>query len=84
MENQMLSNPIYVDVDKHLEGVDYPARGEELASAARSNDAPDALVESLRDLGDQELSGLGEVKAALVRQVIRRQWARLRLLRPPE
>lgn len=80
----MSSNPIRVDVHKHLEGINYPARGEELASAARSNNAPDALVEALRDLGYQKLSGPGEVKAALVRQVSRRERAGLRLLRPPE
>jgi hypothetical protein len=80
----MSSNPVHVDAHRHLEGVNYPARGEELASVARSNDAPDALVEALRNLGDQKLSGPGEVKAALVRQVIRRERAELRLLRPPE
>ena len=80
----MSSNPVHADVHKHLEGVDYPAGAKELASAARSNDDPDALVEALRDLGEQELSGPGEVKAALVRQVIRRDRAELRLLRPPE
>ena len=56
-------NPI--EVQKHLKGADYPASGEELASVAESNNAPDELVEELRSLGDTELSGPDKVMAAL-------------------
>ncbi len=56
-----------VDVQKHLKGADYPASGEDLASTARGNDAPDDLVEKLRNLGDEEYSGPDQVMAALKR-----------------
>ncbi len=58
-------NPI--DVQKHLKGVSYPASGEDLASAARSNDAPGELVDKLRSFGDEEFSGPDDVQAALKR-----------------
>ena len=77
-------NPLAVDLHKYLERADYPANGEELASNARSNDPPEALTEALRDLGNEEFSGPGEVSAALLRQVARRERAKLRCLRRPE
>ena len=39
------------DEQKHLKGADYPASGEELASLAERNNAPDELVEQLRRHG---------------------------------
>ena len=56
-----------VEVQKHLKGADYPASGEELASVAERNDAPEELVEKLRSLGDERFSGPPEVMAALKR-----------------
>jgi hypothetical protein len=56
-----------VEVQKHLKGADYPASGEELASTAKGNDAPNDLVEKLRSLGDEEFSGPDKVMAALKR-----------------
>jgi len=58
-------NPI--DVQKHLKGADYPASGEQLASTAESNDAPNDLVEKLRGFGSEEFSGPDKVMAALKR-----------------
>lgn len=58
-------NPI--DVQKYLKSVSYPASGEDLASAARSNDAPGELVDKLRSFGDEEFSGPDDVQAALKR-----------------
>ena len=56
-----------VDVQKHLKGVNYPANGDELASTAESNDAPNDLVEKLRSLGEEDFSGPDKVMAALKR-----------------
>jgi len=58
-------NPI--EVQKHLKGADYPASGEELASAAEQNNAPKELVEKLRSFGDERFSGPDKVMAALKR-----------------
>ncbi len=81
IENLMAFNPVDADVRNYLDGAGYPASGGELASVAQDNDAPDALVEELRNLGDETFSGLGEVRAAHVAQVGRRE--RTRLLRRP-
>jgi hypothetical protein len=57
-----------VDVDdtaQYLEGVDYPASKEDLASAAEGNGAPEELVERLRTLGRPTFSGPDEVVAEL-------------------
>ena len=53
------------DTTKYLEGVDYPASKEDLASAAESNGAPEKLVERLRTLGRPTFSDPGEVVAEL-------------------
>ncbi len=43
------------DAPRYLEGVEYPANKEELASAAEENGAPDELVERIRDPGQADL-----------------------------
>jgi hypothetical protein len=53
------------EAKKYLEGVDYPANKEDLASAAEDNGAPDELVERLRTLGRPTFSGPDEVVAEL-------------------
>jgi hypothetical protein len=58
-------NPI--DVQRHLGGVDYPARADELVSKAESNVAPQDVVEALRDLGNREFDGPDDVMEALGR-----------------
>lgn len=78
----MAFDPIDKDLPSHLDGATFPARGEELASVAQSNGAPDTLVEELRDLGDETFSGPDEIRAALIRQLARRE--RARLLRRPD
>jgi hypothetical protein len=57
-----------VEVQKHLKGTSYPASPDELASAAESNGAPGDLVEKLRSLNEEELSGPDQVMAALRRE----------------
>ena len=53
------------DAPQYLEGVDYPASKEDLASAAEGNGAPEELVEMLRTLGRPSFSGPEEVVAEL-------------------
>ena len=50
---------------RYLEGVDYPASKEDLASAAEDNGAPEELLERLRTLGRPSFSGPDEVLAEL-------------------
>ena len=53
------------EATQYLEGVDYPASKEDLASAAEDNGAPDELVERIRTLGRPGFSGPEEVVAEL-------------------
>ncbi len=53
------------DARQYLEGVDYPASKEDLASAAEGKGAPEELVARLRTLGRPDFSGPDEVVAEL-------------------
>ena len=53
------------DVHKYLEGVNFPASKEEVAAAAESNGAPQALVEQIRALGPEQFTSPDEVVSAL-------------------
>ena len=53
------------EATQYLEGVDYPASKEDLASAAEDNGAPEELVERLRTLGRPSFAGPDEVVAEL-------------------
>jgi len=54
-----------VEVQKHLKGVDYPAKGEELAATAQQQDAPEEVVEALRDHSDESFDGPNAVMEAV-------------------
>jgi hypothetical protein len=53
------------DAQQYLEGADYPASKEEVASAAESNGAPEELVERIRALSTPEFSSADEVVTEL-------------------
>jgi hypothetical protein len=53
------------DVQQYLEGADYPASKEEVASTAESNDAPGELVERIRALSTPKFSSAEEVVSEL-------------------
>jgi Protein of unknown function (DUF2795) len=53
------------EVNRYLEGVDYPASKEDLASVAEDNGAPEELLERLRTLGRPSFSDQDEVVAEL-------------------
>ena len=56
-------NPI--EVQKALRGADYPASKEELVQTAERNDAPQEIVEELRELEQNEFDGPDKVQEAL-------------------
>ena len=62
------------DMRRYLEGADYPASPQELASAAQSNDAPQDLVSRLRGLSNAEFSNPEEVMEELERLKARYQY----------
>jgi len=53
------------DAQQYLEGADYPASKEEVASTAESNGAPEELVERIRALSTPEFSSADEVVTEL-------------------
>jgi len=59
----MVINPD--EVTRYLEGVDFPASKEDLASAAEDNGASEELLERLRTLGRPSFSDPDEVVAEL-------------------
>lgn len=59
----MVLNPI--DVQRYLKGADYPASRGDLVELARSNNAPDEIVEGLESLPDDQFSGPDQVMAGL-------------------
>ncbi len=54
-----------IEVQRHLGGVEYPVKKDELIAAADRNDAPQAVVEALQALDQEEFDGPDEVQAAL-------------------
>jgi hypothetical protein len=55
-------NPI--QLQRYLQGVNYPANKEDLLSAAEKNDAPDDVVEEIRSLSGEEFDGPDQVMKA--------------------
>jgi hypothetical protein len=49
------------NVQKYLSGVEYPAAKQDLIEAARSNDAPDEVMQTIRQLPDEEYGGPQDV-----------------------
>lgn len=53
------------EVQQYLEGVNYPADKDTVASTAESNGAPQELVDQIRGLGGDTFSGPDDVISAL-------------------
>lgn len=53
------------DAQQYVEGADYPASKDAVASTAESNGAPDELVEMIRALSTPEFSTADEVVTEL-------------------
>jgi hypothetical protein len=52
------------EVQKYLKGVSYPARKDDLITAARGNGAPDEVIELLERLPGDQFDGPPEVMKA--------------------
>ncbi|MBC6457855.1 DUF2795 domain-containing protein [Actinomadura sp. HBU206391] len=51
------NQPSFIEVQKHLSGMDYPATRDELVDHARKNGAPEGVIESLRRLPERQFDG---------------------------
>lgn len=54
-----------IDVQRHLGGLDYPARKDEVIASAEQNGAPQEVIEALQALADEQFADPAEVQAAL-------------------
>ena len=52
------------NVQKYLKGMDYPAKKRDLEQQAKKNDAPDEVLQVIRQFPDQEFSGPQDVMKA--------------------
>lgn len=56
MPNQQ-SGTTPIELQKYLEGVDYPASKDDLVKAAERNGAPDDVLNALQELGENKFNG---------------------------
>lgn len=61
----MSDNPPFIELQKYLGGVDYPASRDDLVKAARDNGAPDDLVAALENSGKDSFDGPTAVSEAV-------------------
>ncbi len=54
-----------IDVQRHLVGLDYPARKDEVIAKAEQNGAPQEVIEALQALAEEQFDDRSEVQAAL-------------------
>lgn len=52
------------NVQKYLKGVDYPASKDDLLLAARNNEAPQEVLDTIEDLPAEEFGGPQDVMKA--------------------
>ena len=57
----------FIQVQKALGGISYPATKQQLLEHARGNDAGDEALSALEGLPDREYSGPDQVSKAVVR-----------------
>ena len=54
-----------IEVQRHLSGVDYPVKKDELIATAERNGAPQEVIEALQALGQEDFEDPDDVQAAL-------------------
>lgn len=50
-----------IEISKHLKGVDFPASKEDLVQRAQQNDASQDVIDTLKELPDQEYGNMADV-----------------------
>jgi hypothetical protein len=64
----MAEQPIQIEVEKYLGGMDYPAHRDELVDAARRNNAPKEVIDALEGLPSRGFDSPPAVSEALAGQ----------------
>jgi hypothetical protein len=53
-----------INITRHLRGIDFPARKQDLLEQARADDADDSIIRQLERMPDQEYQDMADVMAA--------------------
>lgn len=61
------NRPSFIEVQKHLSGMDYPATRDQLVEHAKRSGAPEGIVESLRRLPAREFDGPNAVSKEMTK-----------------
>ena len=61
----MNASPNPLDLQKHLGGVDYPAKRDDLVSTAEKSGASDDILDALRGMPDREYDSPAAVSKAV-------------------
>ncbi|TMR98124.1 DUF2795 domain-containing protein [Nonomuraea basaltis] len=64
----MSTAPNPIDLQKHLSGVDYPARKDDLVKAARDHGAGDDIIKALESMPDRQYDGPNAVSQAVTKR----------------
>jgi hypothetical protein len=56
-----MANPTFIEVQKFLAGVDYPAEKETLLQHAADRDAPEEILDALKSIDERTYDGPNEV-----------------------
>ncbi len=62
-----MAPPEFIEVQKYLSGVNYPASKDQLVQHARSQQAPDDVIEALESPPDDEYDGPNKVSSAVAK-----------------
>jgi hypothetical protein len=62
-----MSRPEFIEVQKYLAGIDYPATKEQLIEHAQSRGASQDILQALASLPDGEYDGPNKVSSAVAR-----------------
>lgn len=63
----IVSQPDFIEVQKYLAGVDYPATKDQLVEHARSRGADEHVLDALSRLPDDEYDGPNAVSSAVAK-----------------
>lgn len=61
----MADSPNPIQVQKYLGGIDYPASRDDIVRTAEKSDAPDDILETLRNLPERDYDGPTAVSEAV-------------------
>ncbi|TDQ51565.1 DUF2795 domain-containing protein [Actinorugispora endophytica] len=60
-----MADPTFIEVQKALAGIEYPAGRDDLVRHARNNSAGDHVLDALREIEDRDYEGPNEVSSAV-------------------